>query len=133
MSHKSLVVPGIGLSLFAGGFFVWGYHEIAPYLFSLQFYLMSITVWDVLSALAPILAPIISLVLALFGKILWTLHKRVSDNEESITKLWRSVYGDDDDHVQEGLTKDQSDLRDVVDDISSDVQQLKEEMDIDDE
>jgi|APHM01.1.fsa_nt_gi hypothetical protein len=71
-----------------------------------------VTVWTVLTAIAPVLAPIVSLILIFVGRVIWNQEKRIRSLESSETRHGRTLYGDDDDLRQQGLS---SDIRDVID------------------
>jgi len=129
MVFKSIVVSIVSLCSFAIGFVFWGYAMVGPVILGTQYFLMSVTVWDVLSSLAPLLAPVVSLGLLLLGKIVWNLHQRIENNEVDLTKVKRTLYGDTDDAIQDGLTEGQADIRGLVEDLAQDVQDLSEKMD----
>lgn len=90
---------------------------------------MEITVWGLLSLLAPILAPILAAVTVAIGRFVWTHEKRIRTLERGQIRHGRSIYGDDDDVQQTGISET---LRDVIarlDRIESKVDDLESEVD----
>ena len=81
--------------------------------------------WTILTSVAPILAPIISIILAVLGKILWNHEKRITQNEQSVTRHGRSLFGDDDDSQQAGATEDLNALTDRVDEVEEEVAEIR--------
>lgn len=70
-----------------------------------------VSIWTILTAIAPILAPIVSLILVLIGRVIWNHEKRIRTLEDGSTRHGRTLYGDDGDVQQTGLSQD---MRDVV-------------------
>lgn len=69
------------------------------------------TFWEILTAVAPILAPVVSLVLVVIGRIIWRHEQRLRDLEQQSTRQRRTLYGDEDDDRQKGLS---TDLRELI-------------------
>lgn len=89
---------------------------------------MAASVWQVLSALAPLLAPLLSLLLVLVGRILWNHEQRLRDLERGGTRRSRTLYGDEQDAQQTGLSDDLNNLSDRVVELEQSVSQLKDEI-----
>lgn len=64
------------------------------------------TFWEILTAIAPVLAVLVSLGLTFVFHLLWNHEKRIRDNERSRIRHGRTLYGDDDDPTQNGLSKE---------------------------
>lgn len=75
------------------------------------------SVWNIISAISPILAPIISLILVVLGRIIWNQEKRIRGLEKTAVRHGRTLYGDDQDLQQTGLSQDIDTLMERVDDI----------------
>lgn len=78
---------------------------------------MAITIWQVLTAIAPILAPVVSLFLILVGRVLWNHEQRIRSLEESGTRQSRTIYGDEKDPQQDGLAQDMMAQTEKLDEI----------------
>jgi hypothetical protein len=76
---------------------------------------MAVSIWQILTAIAPILAPVISLVLVLIGRVIWNHEQRIRSLEQSKTRHGRTLYGDDDDLQQTGLSHDLKDVLERLD------------------
>lgn len=85
---------------------------------------MAVSFWQILTAIAPILAPVISLVLLLIGRIIWNHEKRIRSLEQSETRHGRTLYGDDDDMQQDGLSQTLQDLINRLDRVERKVDRL---------
>lgn len=85
---------------------------------------MAVSIWQVLTAIAPILAPVISLVLVLIGRIIWNHEQRIRSLEASETRYSRTLYGDDDDLQQTGLSHDMKDVIDRLDRVEDKLDKL---------
>lgn len=85
---------------------------------------MTVSFWQILTALAPILAPVISLVLVLIGRIVWNHEQRLRSLEQSETRYGRSLYGDEGDAQQSGITESFDDLRKRLERLEQKVDQL---------
>lgn len=88
---------------------------------------MAVSIWTILTAIAPILAPVVSLVLVFIGRIIWNHEKRLRSLEQSETRHGRSLYGDDEDVQQEGLSQDLQDVLDRLDRLEQQVDELIED------
>lgn len=73
---------------------------------------MQVSIWQILTAIAPILAPVVSLILVLIGRIIWHHEKRLRTLEQAKTRHGRTLYGDDEDVQQRGLSEN---LHNVID------------------
>lgn len=69
------------------------------------------TFWQILTAIAPVLAVLVSLVLTIVVKVIWNHEKRIRANEKSQTRHGRTIYGDDEDVTQDGLAENVRDLQ----------------------
>lgn len=87
---------------------------------------MAVSLWQILTAIAPILAPIISLVLVLIGRIIWNHEQRIRTLEQSSTRQGRTIYGDEEDIQQDGLAQDLSDVIDRLDRLENKIDQLND-------
>jgi len=87
------------------------------------------TFWQILTAIAPILAPVISLVLVLIGRIIWNHEKRIRTLEDSATRHGRTLYGDDDDVQQTGLSHDMRDVVNRLERLETKIDRLNENYD----
>jgi len=85
-------------------------------------------VWSVLSALAPILAPLLSLLLVVVGRIIWNHEQRLRRLEADKTRLSRTLYGDEDDIQQTGLSEDINELSERVDRVEKMIEQVRDEI-----
>lgn len=65
-----------------------------------------VDVWTVLTALSPIIAPILSLLLVVIGRIIWNHEQRLRNLEKSGKRRSRTLYGDENDPRQTGLAED---------------------------
>lgn len=83
-----------------------------------------VDLWTILTAIAPILAPIVSLLLVLIGRIIWNHEKRIRSLEQSEKRHGRTLYGDDDDSQQDGLSNDLTDLIERLDRVEDKIDQL---------
>jgi len=83
-----------------------------------------VSLWTILTAIAPILAPIISLILVLIGRIIWNHEKRIRSLEQAEKRHGRTIYGDDDDIQQAGLAHDISDLIKRLDRVENKIDEL---------
>jgi len=88
---------------------------------------MAVSIWTILTAIAPILAPVVSLVLVFIGRIIWNHEKRIRSLEQSETRHGRTLYGDDDDVQQHGLSQDLQQLIDRLDRLEQKVDELNED------
>lgn len=82
-----------------------------------------VSIWTALTAIAPVLAPVISLILVLIGRIIWNHEQRIREMEKSQRRHGRTLYGDDADYRQSGLSHD---LKDVIERLSRVEQKLDE-------
>jgi len=73
---------------------------------------MAISFWSALNTLAPIIAPIVSIVIVFMGKVMWNQEQRIRGLEQSMVRHSRTLYGDDADMQQPGLSEN---LQDVID------------------
>lgn len=80
--------------------------------------------WDVISAISPILAPIISLILALIGKVVWNHERRVRQLEQTAVRHGRTLYGDEKDIQQNGLAQDIEIIIDRINNVESELSEL---------
>lgn len=80
--------------------------------------------WDVISAISPILAPIISLILALIGKVVWNHERRVRQLEQTAVRHGRTLYGDEKDIQQNGLAQDIEIIIDRINSVESELSEL---------
>lgn len=87
-----------------------------------------VTLWGILSTIAPILAPILSLLLVTIGRIIWNHEKRIRQLERETTRHGRSLYGDDEDAQQTGVSQDMKKITDRIDDIQSDIVDIKQQI-----
>jgi len=85
---------------------------------------MAVSIWQVLTAIAPILAPVLSLVLVLIGRIIWNHEQRIRTLEQSSTRHGRTLYGDDSDIQQAGLSQDLKDMIDRLDRLERKIDRL---------
>lgn len=91
--------------------------------------LLEITIWSVLSAAAPLLAPVLSLFLIAIGKILWDFHQRLNSLEEGTTRQSRTIYGDEKDPQQTGLSEDLYTMEERVAKLEERVANLEQRVD----
>lgn len=89
------------------------------------YFLLEITIWGVLSAIAPVLAPVLSLVIVGLVKIIWNLHQRINSLEEGNTRQSRTLYGDEKDSQQEGLSEDLNKFEERIADLEERVADLE--------
>lgn len=82
------------------------------------------SLWTILTAIAPILAPVVSLVLVLIGRIIWNHEKRIRSLEQAQTRHGRTLYGDDSDVQQSGLSQDISSVIERLDRVEDKLDQL---------
>jgi hypothetical protein len=73
-----------------------------------------VSIWEILSAISPVVAPIVSLVLLFIGKVIINHERRIRDLENRTTRMRRAVYGDKDNVQQPGLARDVEDLQDRI-------------------
>jgi hypothetical protein len=90
--------------------------------------LLAASVWTVLTSIAPILAPIIGLLLTVVGRIMWNHEKRIRTLERGETRQSRTLYGDKDDPQQDGLASDINNLSDRVDQLEQTIGELRDEI-----
>jgi hypothetical protein len=83
-----------------------------------------VDIWTILTAIAPILAPIVSLLLVLIGRIIWNHEKRIRSLEQSEKRHGRTLYGDDADSQQDGLSHDLADLIERLDRVENKIDTL---------
>lgn len=88
---------------------------------------MAVSLWQVLTAIAPILAPVISLMLVMIGRIIWNHEQRIRSLESSETRYSRTLYGDDDDLQQTGLSHDLKDVIERLDRLEDKLDQLNDQ------
>lgn len=86
-------------------------------------------IWTVLTALAPILAPVISLLLVVIGRIIWNHEQRLRNLEKSGERTSRTLYGDEDDPQQTGLAEDIRVLIQRVDQVEDKLTELSNKID----
>lgn len=84
------------------------------------------TLWEILTAITPVIAPLISLLLVLIGRIIWNHEKRIRSLEQSRTRHGRTLYGDDDDIQQTGLSHDLKDVLDRLDRVEDKIDTLND-------
>lgn len=113
---------------------VFNVHAAIPVILDPKAVLGAITVWDALAALAPLLAPILVLALTAVGKVLLDHERRLRAQEGAKNRQSRTLYGDENDPQQRGLSKDIAVMSDRIDKIESmiedaqnDIDSLKEE------
>lgn len=121
------ILAGLGVVTLA--FIAGGYQMIAAPVLAVQYTLMSITIWQILSAISPVLAPIISAILLLVGRIIWSHEKRLRNLEKGTTRQSRTLYGDEDDAQQTGLSEDLHTLSEKVDDLDTTLNEIKNKID----
>lgn len=90
---------------------------------------MAVSIWQILTAIAPVLAPVISLVLVLVGRIIWNHEQRLRSLEQSRTRHGRTLYGDDDDMTHDGLSHNLSDVLARLDRVEKKLDKLNGEHD----
>jgi len=88
-----------------------------------------VSLWTILTALAPILAPVISLILVFIGRIIWNHEKRLRSLEQAKTRHGRTLYGDDSDVQQSGLSHDINDMIQRLDRVENKLDRLNGEHD----
>lgn len=88
---------------------------------------MTASIWTILTAIAPILAPVVSLALIVAGRIIWNHEKRLRSNEQSIVRHGRTLYGDDHDVQQTGLSQDIQSLIDRIERVEEKIDRLYED------
>lgn len=87
---------------------------------------MSVSIWQILTAIAPILAPVVSLVLVLVGRIIWNHEKRIRSLEQSQIRHGRTLYGDEDDVQQNGITHDVRRIIERLDALDKTIDKLRD-------
>jgi hypothetical protein len=92
-----------------------------------------VSVWTILTAIAPVLAPIVSLLLVFIGRVIWNHEKRIRSLESSKKRHGRTLYGDDDDLRQTGLSADLRDVLDRLDRVEDKIDTLNGHYDRDDD
>lgn len=89
---------------------------------------MAVSIWQVLTAIAPILAPIIALVITVLGKIIWNHENRLTDLERGNTRQSRTLYGDEDDAQQDGLSKNVNEISERLTKLEQTIGELRDEV-----
>lgn len=84
------------------------------------------SIWQILSILTQILAPLLSLFLVVIGRMIWNHENRITDLERSGTRQSRTLYGDERDAQQAGLAEDVKNLSDSVDELEESVSELRD-------
>lgn len=79
--------------------------------------LQSVGLWEALSALSNIIAPILGAIVAF---VIW-LHKRIEALEDQASQQRRSLYGNEDDGMQRGIINEVINIKDSVDNIKDQV------------
>lgn len=69
-----------------------------------------VDIWSIVEALSPIIAPVVSLVLVVVGRIIWNHEQRIRELERSGNRQSRTLYGDEKDDRQNGVAQDVEDL-----------------------
>lgn len=87
---------------------------------------MAVGLWGVLNTIAPILAPIVSLIILFLGKVIWNHERRIRQTEKSCVRHSRSLYGDEDDIQQLGLSEDLSDVIDRLERVENKIDTMHE-------
>jgi septal ring factor EnvC (AmiA/AmiB activator) len=90
---------------------------------------MQLDVWQVVSALSPLFAPVLSLFLVVLGRIIWNHEQRLRELERGSERQSRTIYGDERDAQQTGLAQDLNRLTDRVDQLDADINELRESID----
>lgn len=88
---------------------------------------MSVTIWQILTAIAPVLAPIVSLLLMFVGKVIINHERRIRNLEQSKRRHSRTLYGDDDDLQQQGVSKIIENIYTRIEDSEEDIEDLQSE------
>lgn len=127
MLPKLLMIVVANILLLAG-FVAGGYTVLAGSLLAMQTALATVSVWTVLTAIAPILAPLVALALSLVGRVIWNHEKRIRSLERGETRQGRTLYGDEGDPQQDGLANDIKDLSDRVDNLERTIGELRDEI-----
>jgi hypothetical protein len=127
MLPKLLTIVATHILLLVG-FIVGGHTILTGPLFALQTALATVSVWTVLTAIAPILAPLVALALSLVGRIIWNHEKRIRSLERGETRQGRTLYGDEDDPQQDGLANDIKYLSERVDQLEQTIGELRDEI-----
>lgn len=120
-----LVVGEIALVL---GFVLNWYVLVSGPVLALQTTLATVSVWTVLTAIAPILAPLLALALTVVGKIVWNQEMRIRSLEQGETRQSRTLYGDEGDPQQSGLAHDINKLSTRVDKLERTIGELRDEI-----
>lgn len=87
--------------------------SIIPIMIPLQ----AVGLWEALSALSNIIAPILGAIVAF---VIW-LHKRIERLEDESNQQRRSLYGNEDDAMQSGIIKEVLSIKESVDTIKNTV------------
>lgn len=85
---------------------------------------MVYALWKVLIDLGPALLPVLGLLFLLLSRVIWNHERRIRSLEQAKTRLGRSVYGDDDDINQAGLSATLQDVIDRLDRVEEKVDEL---------
>lgn len=78
---------------------------------------MVISIWSALSAITPLLAPLLSLFLIVLGRIIWNHEQRIRELERGSNRRSRTLYGDENDDRQIGLSEDIKNLDERIEDV----------------
>lgn len=93
---------------------------------------MPVTLWEVLTVISPILAPILALALGGLGRFVWGLHRtnrkqdeRINELEQLIKARDRTLFGDNDNPMDSGLATEVKEMRGDLDKVANEIQSLK--------
>jgi hypothetical protein len=75
------------------------------------------TFWTILTAVAPVLAPIVSAGLIGLGKLWWDQRNEIKQLKQKTTRHGRTLYGDDKDVQQKGLAQELQHVQEQLNEI----------------
>jgi hypothetical protein len=124
VSNTIAVVYGITSTL--GTLLLGAVATLTGHIGQIHLLLNSVTIWDALAGIAPLLAPLLVLALTAVGKVVWNHEKRLRNVEKGKTRHGRSLYGDERDQSQPGLSAKVNRLDERVTKMEGEVSEILE-------
>lgn len=84
-------------------------------------------VWQIITAVGPIAAPLIAVLLYIIRKKISSFIRTQGDHGSRLTRIGRTIYGDENDPHQTGLAEDVRRLQNRVQELEQRVRELEDD------